>query len=68
MMAKEIAVPQADPDKSGGELTEGRTDPTEDVPTGELHRRKSQMPQQPLGPYSRDQTSGENPEVDNIMK
>ena len=74
-MGKENAVPQADPDKSRGELTEGRTDPTEEAPAGDyetesdqLHRQKAQITQQPLGPYTRDPASGENPEVDDITK
>ena len=39
----------------------GRRDPTK--PTG-----SSKIPKQPANPYARDQSSGENPEVDDITK
>jgi hypothetical protein len=44
-MPKENAAPHADPEKSRGELNEGRPYPTEDVPTdgGEAARRRERM-------------------------
>jgi len=35
-MAEENAVPKADPEKSRGELNEGRPHPTKDVPAGDV--------------------------------
>ena len=33
-----------------------------------LHAVKHEMPKQPIGPYTRDPQSGENPEVDDITE
>ena len=71
----ENATPRGDPEKSRGELNEGRPHPTPDVSAGEYPAENGQRahkgglnnaPPQPVGPYSRDKNSGENPEVDNI--
>jgi hypothetical protein len=70
----ENATPRGDPEKSRGELNEGRPHPTPDIPAGDyptendqVHRHKGDLGDallQPIGPYSRDKQSGENPEVD----
>jgi hypothetical protein len=72
-MPDENTAPKGDPEKSRGELNEGRPHPTKDVAAGEyesgsdrLHAEKDKIRKQPLGPYNRDARSGDNPEVDQL--
>jgi len=64
----ENTAPRANTDTSDGELNEGRPHPKPETENERLHAEKDQIPKQPIGPYTRDPQSGENPEVDNIAQ
>ena len=61
----ETAAANRDREKPDGELTEGRPEQTENDYI-HAHKDDLKIPLQPVGPYHRDEQSGENPEVDDI--
>ena len=64
----ENTAPRANAHTSDGELNVGRPQPTPETENDRLHAEKDQIPKQPIGLYTRDPQSGENPEEDNITQ